>query len=551
MNGVNCKMLPLVVFICVAFQCLMAELIYSGNGETKEHWILQAREDLSRARKLKPNINVAKNVILFLGDGMGVSTVTAARILKGQLRNKTGEEGSLGFEEFPHLGLSKTYNQDVQTPDSAGTATAFLAGIKTNSGVLGLDGRCRRTDCSTKAGTEINGILNWSQDKGKAVGVVTNTRITHATPGASYAHTPERDWEGDVDMEGVSQNCTDIAKQLIDENDINVVMGGGRRVFLSKDDLDPETGEKSTKGRLDGRNLINDWQEKQRQKGRKYKYVWNQTEFDSVDPQETDFLLGLFNPSHMEYEIDRADDTAGEPSLAEMTEKALRILSKNEKGFFLLVEGGRIDHAHHETRAVKSLHDVIAFADAVQKAVDLTDESDTLIITTADHSHVFTIGGYPTRGNPIFGLADDSDAMNGSLKLALDGKPYSTLGYANGPGSFVTENATVRPDITNMVVGEKTHEYQAAVPLDSETHAAEDVAIYARGPMSHLFHGTHEQNYIAHVMAFAACVGDYSDPNTCAMAEVNALVSDNSGHKIGQTSLHLIFAFVVLSSIFI
>ena len=101
------------------------------------------------------------------------------------------------------------------------------------------------------------------------------------------------------------------------------------------------------------------------------------------------------------------------------------------------------------------------------------------------------------------------------------------------------------------IPGEKTYEYQATVPLDSETHGAEDVAIYARGPMSHLFHGTHEQSYIAHVMAFAACVGDYSDPNICAMAEVNALVSDNSGHKIGQKPLHLIFAFVILLFIFI
>ena len=488
----------------------------------KAFWRTLAKEDLNRARHLNPNFNIAKNVILFVGDGMGVTTVTAARILKGQLQGRTGEEGLLNFERFPYIGLSKVYNQDYQTPDSAATATAFLSGVKTNRGVVGLDGRSRYRNCSTATGTEVSSMLDWSQSAGKSTGIVTNTRITHATPAAAYAHTPYRSWEGDVDIrDDNAEPCIDISKQLIDDNpNINVIMGGGRRTFLRADELDPETNSNSSDGRLDGRNLIDDWEQYQATNGRRYTYVWNQSGFDSVDPETNDYLLGLFNPSHMEYELDRGDDTGGEPSLAEMTEKAIRILRKNPKGYFLLVEGGRIDHAHHGTRAVKSLHETLAFDDAVQKAVDLTCESDTLIIVTADHSHPFSIGGYASRGNDIFGLVDDPAGGN---QMALDGKPYTTIAYGNGPGSWVLDDTT-RPDIANDIT-DADYEFQAVVPLYSETHSIEDVAIYAQGPMSHFFHGIHEQHYIAHVMAYAACVGDYRRSVKCDRARRRYLSS--------------------------
>src|SRR5690606_13375103 len=134
--------------------------------------------------------------------------------------------------------------------------------------------------------------------------------------------------------------------------------------------------------------------------------------------------------SHMRYNADRELDAAGEPTLAEMTEKAIKVLQKNPNGFYLMVEAGRIDHAHHAGNAYRALDDTIALSEAVAMAKALTNDEDTLIIVTADHSHVFTIGGYPDRGNPILGKS----AVNGVPQRDALGLPYTTLSYANGPG---------------------------------------------------------------------------------------------------------------------
>ncbi|KAK3603506.1 hypothetical protein CHS0354_030359 [Potamilus streckersoni] len=503
---------------------------YSGNGETRDDWKRMAKADIDIAINLKPTIAVAKNVIMFLGDGMGVSTVTAGRILKGQNRNKTGEETVLSFDKFPHVALSKTYNQDAQTPDSAATATAFLCGVKANLGTIGLDGRARRNNC-TSAGqdTHVTSILDWSLAEGKSVGIVTNTRVTHATPAALYAHVPERDWEGDSKLQP-TVGCRDIALQLIDDNiDIHVIMGGGRKFFLKENDTDPE--ESRLNGtRKDNRNLIATWQKQQQEKGRKFKFITNSSQLKSLNSDQTDYLLGLFAYDHMAYEIDRNDN---EPSLAEMTDKAIRILRKNPKGYFLLVEGGRIDHGHHDSKAAKALHDLVAFDDAVAKGAELTNEQDTLIVTTADHSHVFSIAGYPTRGNPIFGLVDD---RSGGFLLAKDNKTFTTLVYGNGPGHNIGHS---RQNLTNVdTIENKEYISQSAVPLDSETHGGEDVAIFARGPMSHLFHGVHEQHYIAHVMAYASCVGDYRADKDCAKSQVKP--SNINGSSVVKISFVLL-----------
>ncbi|WAR14887.1 PPBT-like protein, partial [Mya arenaria] len=425
-----------------------------------QYWNDLGKADINKARKLKPNIGVAKNVIIFLGDGMGISTVTAARILKGQLQ-----------------------------------ATAYYTGVKANLGTMGLDASARRSNCSFTDEAKIESILDWSLAAGKSVGIVTTTRVTHATPGALYASIPERNWENDNDMADVA-NCS-------------VVFGGGRSKFLMNNTEDPENGI-ITDGRLD-RDLVEEWKSIQNGKDRRYKYVWNKTDFDNINPQDTDYVMGLFESSHMQYVLDRDTDVAGEPTLAEMTEKAIDILKKNEKGFFLLVEGGRIDHGHHASMAKRALHEVIAFDDAIRTGVTKTSESDTLIVTTADHSHVFTMGGYPSRGNDIFGE---------HLKLAGDSQPFTTLGYTNGPGGYATGLNESRPNLTSVDTGHKDFVQQSGVKLESETHGGEDVGIYARGPMSHLFHGVHEQSYIAHVMAYSSCVGRYSDPESCAMVDV-------------------------------
>ncbi|KAM7399747.1 hypothetical protein PAMP_018993 [Pampus punctatissimus] len=343
-------------------------------------------------------------------------------------------------------------------------------------------------------------LLAWgsSDAKGKSVGIVTTTRVQHATPATTYAHSASRKWYSDADMSDAAKRdgCTDISSQLIKNTDIDVIIGGGRKYMTPKGTKDPEyPGDYASRGkRQDGRNLINEWQSMKL--GKVAHYVWNKTDFDAVDPENTDYLMALFEPGDLRFETER--DPNMDPSIVETTEKAIRILQKNPKGFFLLVEGGRIDQAHHDGRAYMALHETVAFDYAIAKGLELTKEEETLTVVMADHSHPFTFNGYPFRGQSIL-------AGGKSPLWATDVLPYTTLMYGNGPGHKITNGK--RPDIRNVDTKTKDYVQLSAVPTESATHSGEDVAVLARGPMAHIFQGVQEQNYVAHAMAYAACVG--------------------------------------------
>lgn len=494
------------VYLIGIFFCLVLQGVGSQRAQ---HWNDEARMALNEALNLKMNYNVAKNVILFLGDGMDLTTQTAARIFKGQLNGETGEEGYLKWHKFPYVALSKTYNTDRQVPDSAGTGTAYLTGVKTKFGTIGFDDGIVRYDCATESiGVPQESIAIRADKVGKATGFVSTTRVTHASPANLYAHVADRNWESDNDLteEAVNLGCTDIAVQFAENAGfLRVVLAGGRREMMPESENDPEYPSK-TGQRLDGRNIINEWLESKEDDNAVY--VWNKADFDNVDPEGTDYLLGLFEHSHMKYERDREDDEAGEPSIAEMTEKAIEILSKDEDGFFLFVEGGRIDHGHHAGVAYNALRDTLAFEEAVEKALEMVDLDETLVIVTADHGHVMTMAGYPSRGNPILGIND--------IYIGDDGLPFSTLAYMNGPGAPQVHEAFnktgKRPDLTNVDTTDPFYMQDALVPLVEleETHGGQDVGIFAIGPMAHLFHGVHEQTYVNHVMRFASCL-DYKE----------------------------------------
>ncbi|HSG38131.1 MAG TPA: alkaline phosphatase, partial [Thermoanaerobaculia bacterium] len=403
---------------------------------------------------------------------------------------------------------SKTYQANQQVPDSAPTMTAIITGSKTNDGMLSIAPNVLGSDDfgpGSDPANHLESLLERAEKRGMWTGVVSTARLTHATPGACYAHTPNRDWESDADLSAgaAAARFPDIARQLLDFNlrettmngirskGLEVAMGGGRENFLPASDADPEDANSKGK-RKDGRNLAKEWEKTGG------KYVWDLAGFHAIDPAKTGPVLGLFERSHMLYEAQRKN----EPSLTEMTEKAIRILERGPEGFFLMVEAGRIDHGHHGGFAYLALTDTIELSRAVERAALMTGE-DTLIVVTADHSHTLTMSGYPTRGNDIMGLMVTNGPDGKPLAApspAKDGKPFTTLGYANGPGAV----SGARPDpAQDPKWGQPDYRQQALVPLDSETHGGEDVAIFARGPQAHLFQGTMEQNAIYWVMAKA------------------------------------------------
>ena len=455
----------------------------------------RGRAELAERLAVQPRPVQARNVILFIADGMSIDTITAARIYDGQSRGESGVENQLVFERFPFSGLVRTYDATQQVPDSAATASAMVTGVKTRTGAVSVAADQYLEACAPGAEHPMT-LAEHAEDRGLATGVVSTARLTHATPASVYAHSISRGFEGDGDLPdwAAEAGCVDIAAQLIgfDHGDgIDVAMGGGVASFLPE----AEGGR-----RLDGRNLIAEWEEAGGVA------VRDAGQFADLDAAGDAPVLGLFSGSHMAFEADRED--GDQPSLAEMTRFAVERLSRDEDGFVLVVEAGRVDHAHHGTNAYRALTDMQAFNEAIAVAHEMTARvdggaGDTLIVVTADHGHVFNIAGYPARNNPILGLVRSPNMMQPDAEPGLsfdrDGKPYTTLGYLNGPnprdrdGEALTDEQVLDPD----------YQQQSGMPMGSETHSGADVAVFADGPFSHLFSGSLEQNTLFHLMTHA------------------------------------------------
>jgi alkaline phosphatase len=398
----------------------------TNEENTAAYWIKNGQKAVKERLARKINTNMAKNVILFLGDGMSIPTISAARVYIG------GEEQKLSFDEFPYTGLSKTYCTDQQVADSACSATAYLGGVKSNYGTIGVTGSVKRDDCPAMRNTSnhVLSIAHWFQLKHKMTGVVTTARVTHASPAGVYAHTAERDWESDNDVIAFNYDpfsCRDTAWQLVHGDtgkNLNVILGGGRANFLPQNVTDQE----GYSGRRVGNaNLIEEWLAQKREMGYDPKYVWNRTQLVELDYNKTEYLLGLFNPDHVTFNLKR--DKNREPSLQDMTEAAIRVLQNSQNGYFLFVEGARIDMGHHNAQARMALDETSEFSKAVQAAVDMTNQDDTLIVVTSDHAHTMSYSGYSNRGNDVLGIAGNAD----------DTIPYTVLNYANGPGYKASE----------------------------------------------------------------------------------------------------------------
>lgn len=451
--------------------------------------VKQRKTELNQQQKILQQSltksNKAKNIIFVVGDGMGVSTLTAARIFIGQQQGFLGEEFALSFEHFPHSALIKTYNVDLQTPDSAGTMSALMTGIKTNEGIISLPDSTVRGDCNPSA--SLPTFVDLAKAKGKSTAMVTTARVTHATPATTYAHSSDRNWESDHALPQLAKDsgCLDIASQFVhsDASPLDVLFGGGRRHFLPK-----SIGGK----RQDGQNLIKQWQEKGQ-------YVDNLSALNALgsladQSKDSSPWLGLFSSSHMDYAYQRPPE---QPSLQQMTSVALKRLQQDPEGFALIIEAGRIDHGHHAGMAYKALTETQELHQTIAWLLTQVDVRETLIVVTADHSHTLTLAGYTTRGNPILGEVVGNDSQGRpetSATLDEQGNPYTSLSYRDGPGA----NAGDQEDYYAP-----NYQQAALVPMDYETHGGEDVALYAIGPMAQLFSGTLEQHWVFHALKYA------------------------------------------------
>lgn len=186
--------------------------------------------------------------------------------------------------------------------------------------------------------------------------------------------------------------------------------------------------------------------------------------------------------------------------------------------------------AHHNNWARKALDETAEYARAIEMARTMTSEEDTLIIVSSDHSHVFTYNGYPWRQSDVLGYN----------KTADDGLPYDILSYADGPSYYKTYDHNGRLDIRNEDFTENDRQYSAGVPLDSESHGGDDIAIYASGPWSHLFQGSYEQSVVGLAMAYAAEIGPYATPPE---------ITPNSGSLIIFHPFLLILSFILVKMI--
>lgn len=416
----------------------------------------------------------AKNIILFVGDGMSITTLTASRIWQGQQQGKLGEEHFLHFETFPHTALIKTYNINQQTPDSAGTMSAMMTGVKTRAGIISIGPEQDRTDCKGSAQNHQQTLLEWGHKEGFATGIVTTARLTHATPAATYAHSPDRGWEGDYDRHPNAYwyGCDSIAKQLIEgafPAGLDLALGGGSSRLKSYYD--------SFQQQFPLGHLL---------KNQKDLLEWDLSD-DKTSPVGP--VLGVFSTSHMDFELDRR---IKQPSLKQMTSKAIELFQRDDKGYLLVIESARIDHAHHKGNAARALAETAMLAESVQLADEMTSDDDTLIIVTADHSHTFVMAGYPKRGNPILGISKN---QKDEVVLANDGFPYTSLGYANGKA----QGRVNKPQYLSTSEDKDFHQ-EVGVGLSSETHGSDDVALHAKGPGAYLFTGLMEQNEIFHTM---------------------------------------------------
>ena len=442
-----------------------------------------------------------RNIIFFLGDGMGMNTLTAARIYA------VGEDGELTLDTLPESAFVKTFANNAQVTDSAASMSAYMTGHKVNNGVLsmstdtaaiapGADSSGNRTVSRCTGGTAVLTLGELAKRRGMAVGVVTTTRVTDATPAAVFSHACHRGMETDIAAAlvpgGVGYNSA------LGPSGLDVLLGGGTKSFL---------GTADGGIRPDGRNLLAEL----RAKG--VRTVADTGELYAVDAASGAPLVGLFAPGNLGY--DAARNQARDPGLAAMASTAISVLSKNPNGFFLVVEGGLIDLALHDTHAKRALQEVVSFDNTLKATIDRMRVLDpglknTLIVVTADHDHTLLLNGYSPRtgkttpDNPgVLGLM--RKISDGTLRLDADGAPFTIIGFGTGERRVQGKRSSA-PALTDADVTADEYRQEAVVrtaPGD-ETHGGADVYLGAIGARAERFGGTIDNTRVFELIKAAA-----------------------------------------------
>ena len=416
------------------------------------------------------------NVILMIPDGFGPASVTMAR---DYLRWRDGTS-ELAYDSL-HIGSSRTFSTSSRITDSAAGGTALATGVKTYNGAISVD------TSKQKVAT----VLEGAERTGMATGLVVTSRLTHATPAVFSAHVPDRGQENRIARQQLSQ-------------DIDVMLGGGRRHFV------PQSAEGSA--RNDDRNLLSS--------AREQGYSVVETA-DELSQAEDGKLLGLFSDSHMAYEIDR--ENTSQPSLATMTQAAIDRLSTDEEGYFLMVEGSRIDHAGHGNDAPAHLHDILAFNEAVQTALDAAKaDQNTLVLVVSDHETGGLTLGRNRDGEGIYAwhpdkLADvtasssviaDSIRTIRSMEASEDAKEAriaDAITHYTGVSEVSSETVDDLLEVEGPYAVSNTVSTvisrEALVGWTSHAHTGVDVSLYGYGPGAYQFIGNHDNTYIGRTLA--------------------------------------------------
>ncbi len=293
-----------------------------------------------------------KYVFYFIGDGLGAAQRQLAEYYLQEIKNDTSAK--LTMNTFPVAGINTTYSTDSLVTDSAAAGTALATGYKTNNGMISM----------LPDKTKVKSLMELAKGRGMATGLISTTRITHATPAVFGSHNENRD------------NENEIAEEL-SKSGFNFIAGGGYRHWVPSDWAWGKSKRKDT------RNLLSEMSSE---------YNVFCTEFDTdsflnFQPKGQKNVIALFSSSHIPYEIDRVNENMNMPSLSQITEKGIDVLSKYNNGFFMMIEGGRIDHACHANDAAGSIHDTLAFDESIKVAYDfyLKHPSETLILVVGDH----------------------------------------------------------------------------------------------------------------------------------------------------------------------